>query len=88
MGNLGSSQTPFCSQDISHEKGMHLDAGFGTPEHMNTAFALCGQSKILRLKGVRVKMGRWSSWQNRFRSHRGEKMVMLLVLAYIGVVRG
>ena len=67
---------------------MHLDSGFGTPEHMNTVFALCGQSKVLRLKGVRVKMGRWSSWLNSFRSHRGEKMVMLLVLAYIGVVRG
>ena len=79
---------PFCFQDISHEKGMHLDADFGTPEHMDAVFALCGQSKFMRLKGVRVKMGRWSSWLNSFRSLRGEKMVMLLVLAYVGVVRG
>lgn len=67
---------------------MHQDFDFGQPSHLNKVWHMCVDSKIFQRKGERVKVGRWASYLNAHRSWRGEKSCLLLILTYMGVVRG
>lgn len=55
---------------------------------MQRLFRQLPETKLLRRKGVRVKLGRWSSWLNAHRDFRGEGAVLLLLLVYMGTCKG
>ena len=60
----------------------------GSPEHMAMVFHRCSLSAVFAKKGPRVKLGRRASWLNANRAWKGEQMPALLVLTYMGVLRG
>lgn len=77
-----------CDKEICREKRTHLDLDFGQPSHIEKMWRLVRESKVFRRKGDKVKLGRWSSWLNAHRSWRGEKSCLLLILGYMGMLRG
>jgi hypothetical protein len=75
------------AQDICKEKGpCTLDVH--TSEHMQEVFEALPRSKIFQQKGDKVKLGRWASWFTANRAWRGQKMVLLPVLLYMGLNKG
>lgn len=75
-------------EDIAKEKNEHMAINVGTEQHQRDMWVACRNSKLWRLKGERVKLGRWSSWIHANRWQRGERMALLLVLTYMGVRKG
>lgn len=75
-------------QDIVAEKGRQNDLNANTELHMVDIFNQCRASKLWQRKGDRVKLGRWSSWVNANKYYQGELATLLLVIVYMGAVKG
>lgn len=67
---------------------MNGDLDAGSREHRLRVWEAASRCKIFFTKGSRVKLGRWSSWLNANRWYRGQKYPMLMILVYIGILRG
>lgn len=60
----------------------------GTPAHFQKVWNDIKGLEVFRKKGTRVKLGRWGSWFRACRSWDGMRNGCLLVLLYMGVLRG
>lgn len=75
-------------EDIACEKNMHRALNAGSVSHRLEVWEAARTSRIFNQKGPKVKLGRWCSFLNANRFFRGEEYALLLILVYMGVLRG